>query len=87
MSLGLTLAAISFGTGPATGLTTGSPPGAIFDFVSYAGEADIDRMDNADGRAHLYNTDLSTEHFNWILNHTMGTTASATAVHFKAATP
>lgn len=86
-SPGLTIAAISFGTGPATGLTAGSPPGAIFDYVSYAGELDIDRMDNADGRAHLYNTDLSPEHYNWILNHTMGTTASATAVHFKAATP
>jgi hypothetical protein len=84
-SLGLTIAAISFGTGPATGLTTGSPPGAIFDYVSYAGELDIDRMDNADGRAHLYNTDLSAEHYNWILNHSMGTTASATAVHFRAA--
>lgn len=84
-SPGLTLAAISFGTGPATGLTTGSPALAIFDYVSYAGEIDMDRMDNADGRAHLYNTDLSTEHFNWILNHTIGTTASATAVHFRAA--
>ncbi|HEY6912156.1 MAG TPA: hypothetical protein VI356_22445 [Myxococcales bacterium] len=86
-SLGLTLAAISFGTGPATGLTTGAPPLAIFDYVSYAGEIDLDRMDNADGRAHLYNTDLSAEHYNWILNHTIGTTASATAVHFKAAAP
>jgi hypothetical protein len=85
VSPGLTLAAISFGTGPATGLFGGSPPGAIFDFVSYSGETDIDRMDNADGRAHLYNTDLAPEHFNWILNHTLGTTASATAVHFKAA--
>ena len=85
VSAGMTIAAISFGTGPATGLASGSPPGAIFDFVTYAGETDIDRMDNADGRAHLYNTDFSPEHFNWILNHTMGTTASATAVHFKSA--
>jgi len=86
-SLGLTLSAISFGTGPATGLDTGSPPLAIFDYVSYTGEIDSDRMDNADGRAHLYNTDLAAEHYNWILNHSMGTTASATAVHFKAAAP
>jgi hypothetical protein len=86
-SAGLTLAAISFGTGPATGLTTGAPPLAIFDYVSYAREIDMDRMDNADGRAHFYNGDLSTEHYNWILNHTIGTTASATAVHFKAAAP
>lgn len=83
-SLGLTIAAVSFGTGPSMGLTTGSPPDAFFDFVYYSSELDIDRMDNADGRAHLYNTDLSVEHFNWILNHSMGTTASATAVHFKA---
>ena len=32
-SLGLTLSAISFGTGPATGLNAGSPPLAIFDYV------------------------------------------------------
>jgi len=82
-SPGITIAAVSFGTGPSMGLTTGSPPDAIFDFVYYDAELDIDRMDNADGRAHLFNADLSTEHFNWILNHTMGTTASATALHFR----
>ena len=85
LSRGMTIAAISFGTGPATGLASGSPAGAFFDYVSYLGETDIDRMDNADGRTHFYNGDLATEHFNWVLNHTMGTTASATALHFKAA--
>ncbi len=86
-SPGLTLAAVSFGTGPALGLAPGSPAGAVFDYVYYDGELDIDQMDNADGRAHLYDAGLSPEHFGWVLNHTAGTTASATAVHFAAAAP
>jgi len=84
-SLGLTLTAISFGTGPAMGFSPASPAGAFFDYVYYTGEIDDDRMDNADGRGHLYNTDLSSERFGYVLNHTDGTTASATAVHFRSA--
>jgi len=85
-SLGLTIAVLTLGQGPSIGLNTGSPPGAIFDLVTYAGETDLDTMENADGKAHLYNTDLSPEHWNWILDNGGVTTGfAAIAVHFKAA--
>jgi hypothetical protein len=85
VSQGLTIASVSFGTGPSDGFASGAPARAIFDYVSYTGETDSDRMDNADGRAHLYNTDLTAEHWNWHVTHTGGTTAGAFAVHFKSA--
>ena len=85
---GLTLASLSLGQGPSSGLGTGSPTGAVFDYVYYTGETDFDLMDNADGRAHFYNSDLSTENWNWIVaNGAQTTTYSATAVHFKSAPP
>jgi hypothetical protein len=80
---GLTIAALQLGQGPGLGLAAGAPAAGIFDFVSYTGEIDLDTMDNADGRAHVYNTDLSTEHWNWDI--ALETSVSATAVHFHGA--
>lgn len=83
---GLTIAVVGLGQGPSFGLAGGAPPGAIFDFVSYAGETDFDTMDNADCLAHLYNTDMSPESWNWLVDNGSQTTEySATAVHFNAA--
>ena len=82
---GLTLATMSIGQGPATGFFTGAPSGAIFDLVTYAGESDFDTMDNADAKAHLYNTDLSTENWNYRITSNPSNSCSSTAVHFKAA--
>ena len=82
---GLTLASMSLGQGPATGFFTGAPAGAIFDLVTYAGETDLDTMDNADAKAHLYNTDLSTESWNYRITSNPENSCSSTAVHFKAA--
>ncbi len=85
-SLGLTIAVLTLGQGPSSGLNTGSPAGAIFDLVAYAGETDLDTMENADGKAHFYNTDLSQENWNWIISNGGATTGfAAIAVHFKAA--
>lgn len=82
---GLTIASVSLGTGPSSGLNTGSPAGAIFDLVYYRGEKDFDTMDNADGKGHVYNTDLSQENWNWVIANGGATTNySSMAVHFKA---
>jgi hypothetical protein len=95
---GLTIAALTLGTGPSSGFDTGAPAGAIFDFVYNVGQTDRQAMDNSDGRAHYYNPDLATEHWNWVIAN--GTNApcagippgpgcdtpyASTAVHFKAA--
>jgi hypothetical protein len=83
---GLTIAAVTLGQGPISQLDTGAPAAAIFDYVYYTGELDTDLMDNADGRAHLYNTDLSVEHWNWLLaGPTSANNYASAAVHFKAA--
>src|SRR5262249_13740748 len=84
---GLTIAAITLGQGPISQLDTGSPPGAIFDYVYYDDEIDTDLMDNADGRAHYYNgSDMTPEHWNWLLvGPTSNNNSAATAVHFKTA--
>jgi hypothetical protein len=85
-SIGLTIAVLTLGQGPSIGLDTGSPAGAIFDLVTYAGETDLDTMENADGKAHLYNSDLSQENWNWVIGNGGVTTGfAAIAVHFKAA--
>jgi hypothetical protein len=87
VSLGLTIASCSFGTGPSDGFAAGAPPGAIWDYVWYTGITDASRMDNADCRAHSYNTDLSTEHWNYQVNWSYyaapntSSTASAAAIH------
>ncbi|HZJ55839.1 MAG TPA: hypothetical protein VFD38_16980 [Myxococcaceae bacterium] len=81
---GLTITATSFGQGPAAGLAAGCPVGAIFDFVHYTGETDLDTMDNADFRAHVFHTDRSTQHWNIdVANGNNGTNVSSTAAHFK----
>ena len=81
---GLTITATSFGQGPAAGLAPGCPVGAIFDFVHYTGETDLDTMDNADFRAHVFHTDRSTQHWNIdVANGNNGTNVSSTAAHFK----
>lgn len=83
---GLTLAVIGLGTGPSSGLSTGSPPGAIFDFVYYTGETDFDTMDNGDGQAHVFNADTSAQGWNWVVaNGNHDTIYAATAVTFSAA--
>jgi hypothetical protein len=88
VSLGLTIARTSFGTGPSSGFAPGSPSGAIFDYVYYTGETDLDTMDNADFAAHVFNTDLSTETWNIALsNGGQSTTVVSAAAHFKSAAP
>jgi hypothetical protein len=81
---GLTITATSFGQGPASGLAQGCPVGAIFDFVYYNGETDLDTMDNADFRAHVFHGDRSTQHWNIaVANGGNDTNVSSTAAHFK----
>ncbi|MGZ6076230.1 MAG: hypothetical protein ACXWK6_00350, partial [Myxococcaceae bacterium] len=81
---GLTITATSFGQGPSSGLAPGCPAAAIFDFVHYSGETDLDTMDNADFRAHVFNADQSTQHWNIaVANGHNGTNVSSTAAHFK----
>jgi hypothetical protein len=81
---GLTITATAFGQGPSSGLGPGCPAGAIFDFVYYTGETDLDTMDNADFRAHVFNTDTSTQHWNIaVANGNIDTNVSSLAVHFK----
>jgi len=82
---GLVIAAISMGQGPSTQLDAGSPAGAVFDLVTYTGETDFDLMENADGKGHLYNTDLTQENWNWLGRSAASNTYSATAVAFKGA--
>jgi hypothetical protein len=82
---GLVIAVIGMGQGPVTGLDAGAPAGAFFDLVTYAGEADTDLMENADGKAHVYNTDTTTEHWNWVGFSAPSNSYFATAVAFKAA--
>ena len=56
----------------------------MFDLVYYTGETDLDTMDNADFRAHVFNTDTSTQHWNIaVSNGGRETNVSSTAVHFK----
>src|SRR5204863_8719416 len=65
---GLTIAAVTLGQGPNSQVDPGSPAGAIFDYVYYDDETDLDLMCNADGRAHYYNgSDVSPAHWNWLL--------------------
>jgi hypothetical protein len=81
---GLTITASSFGQGPSSGLASGCPAGSIFDFVYYTGETDLDTMDNADFRAHVFHTDRSTQHWNIaVSNGNNETNVSSTAAHFK----
>ena len=80
---GLTIACIGVGQGPE--LAINSPAGANDDLVHYAGELDTDLMDNADGKGHLYNSDLSPENWTWTITPISGNSAGALAVHFNGA--
>ena len=85
---GLTIAAVTLGQGPISQLDSGAPPGAVFDYVYYSNEIDTDLMDNADGRAHFYNTDTTTEHWNWLLvGPTSNNNYASVALHFRSAPP
>lgn len=81
---GLTITTLGFGTGPGLGMASGAPPGSIFDLVTYAGETDQDRMDNADCVGHVYYSTTVPQTWNWIIGAaTNGSTTAATAVSFK----
>src|SRR5262249_55413459 len=80
----LVIAGMELGNGPGLGFTTGAPAGAVFDLVNYTGEIDLDLMDNADGLAHLYNTDTGTENWNWSITSRANNSASGIAAAFKA---
>jgi hypothetical protein len=73
------------GDGPGLGLASGSPAGAFFDLVNYAGETDLDLMENADGQAHFYNTSTAPLTWNWLITSNSNNSVFATSVAFKAA--
>jgi hypothetical protein len=52
--------------------------------VNYTGEVDMDLMENADGQAHLYNTNTTTETWNWRITANPNNSVFGTAVAFKA---
>jgi hypothetical protein len=81
---GLVLSVMGIGDGPVLGLGTGSPIGSGFDLVSYSDETDIDLMENADGHAHVYNSDTSPESWNWNLTPNSNNSVFATAAAFRA---
>jgi hypothetical protein len=82
---GLVIVVLQCGIGPTSAFNTGTPSGAFFNSVSYPGEVDGDTIDNADGYAHYYNPDLTTEHWNWVIaNGGVTHSVSSVAVHFKS---
>jgi hypothetical protein len=85
-SAGLTIAGVALGQGPAHGFYTGAPTGAIFDYIYYSGETDLDTMDNADGLAHLFNTTPNqAENWNWLVDSaSVANQYWSVAVHFAA---
>ena len=62
---GIMFADGGFGTGPVSGLASGSPPDAIFDFVFYTGQSDGSNMDNSDILAHYFVTRTTQATWNW----------------------
>jgi hypothetical protein len=78
---GLVITALQLGQGP--GLAVTSPSGAVWDMCTYTSETDMDLMENADGKAHLYNTTTATENWNWNITNNPSNSWSATAVAFK----
>jgi hypothetical protein len=67
-SSGLTIAVNGNGQGPITAVT--SPPGAVFDLWTFAGQSDMDIADNADASSHLYFTSAAAQ--NWNYTKTLG---------------
>jgi hypothetical protein len=78
---GLTIAACELGQGPGRGFASGSPAGAIWDFVSYENERDLSTMNNADCRGHLYTSSTAPEHWNWTIASNPSNSCDAAAVH------
>jgi hypothetical protein len=78
---GLTLAALQLGQGP--GLSVTSPTAAQFDFVTYTGKTDLDTIDNADGRAHVYNSGGVQENYNWTIQSNPANSCNAAAIRFR----
>ncbi|MFT3914337.1 MAG: Ig-like domain-containing protein [Anaeromyxobacteraceae bacterium] len=78
---GITFAACTLGQGPELSLASGSPAGAVDDYVHYAGQTDTSFMDNADCRAHVTTTSTATQHWNWNITDRPANSGSATAVH------
>jgi hypothetical protein len=56
---------------------------ATFDFVTYTGKTDLDTIDNADGRAHVYNGGGVQENYNWTIQSNPANSCNATAVRFR----
>jgi hypothetical protein len=74
----------SLSTGPASGLASGSPTGAIFDFVYYPGQVDSSNMDNSDILSHVWITSTSALTWNYTMaNGSQNTAVGCTAIHFK----
>jgi hypothetical protein len=78
---GLTIAVMGLGQGPGTGLGQGSPTSAVFDMATYTGETDLDTMENADSRAHLYNTSTAVESWSWAITSQPNNSCFAAAIH------
>ena len=72
---------MSLGQGP--GLSVTSPPGAVFDLVTYAGEIDTDTMENADAMGHVHNTTTATEDWSWTFTSRLSNTCVASAIHLR----
>jgi hypothetical protein len=49
---------------------------------TYANETDLDTMENADSRAHVYNSGTATENWSWNISSQPNNSCSASAVHF-----
>jgi hypothetical protein len=65
VSQGLAITYVPMSVGP--GLSVTSPPGAVFDFISYTGETDADQYDNADLGAHYYFNTCAEQNWSWTL--------------------
>jgi hypothetical protein len=76
---GLTLVTMGIGQGP--GLGVSSPAGAVFDLATYTNETDLDTIENADCRAHLYNTSAGVESWSWTITSKPNNSCFADAIH------
>jgi hypothetical protein len=77
---GLVITGMSIGQGPGKAVT--SPAGAIWDFVIYTGETDLDTMENADALGHAYNSDTTTQDWNWTITSIGDNTCTSEAAAF-----
>jgi len=81
---GIAIAACVLGQGPSTGFAAGAPPGAIFDYVNYAGQTDGSTMNNSDCRGHVTTNSTATLRWNWVITANPNNSGSATALHLRA---